>query len=125
MMQSSSLGSNRQENKARLFIVDGEDNRESFSVPTCQYGKPHHVSLAIDGDNKTIYLIRHDTEAHGISKAVVHRALTTPVTSSSDTGLFSLKPQATATKKGDAAARSIDRVITAVLSRWKIEEIHS
>ena len=91
-----------------VFIVNGEDNREMFSVPTCQYGKSHPISLVIDGDNKTIHLIRHaKDEASPVTKDSVYRALIKPDTNKKE-------------KKGDTS--SIDRVISAVLSRWKIVE---
>ena len=91
-----------------VFIVNGEDNREMFSVPTCQYGKSHPISLVIDGDNKTIYLTRHaKDEASPVTKDSVYRALIKPDTNNKE-------------KKGDTS--SIDRVISAVLSRWKIVE---
>ena len=91
-----------------VLIVNGEDNREMFSVPTCQYGKSHPISLVIDGDNKTIHLIRHaKDEASPVTKDSVYRALIKPDTNNKE-------------KKGDTS--SIDRVISAVLSRWKIVE---
>jgi len=91
-----------------VFIVNGEDNREMFSVPTCQYGKSHPISLVIDGDNKTIHLIRHaKDQASPVTKDSVYSALIKPDTNNKE-------------KKGDTS--SIDRVISAVLSRWKIVE---
>jgi len=106
-----------------IYVVDGEDNRESFSVPTCQYGKPHPDSLVIDGDNRTIHLMRRGPiakdSARGtmkealLTKKSVYRALLEPVSLAN--GQTFIKK-----KKGDDT--SIDRVITAVLSRWKIQE---
>jgi len=106
-----------------IYIVDGEDNRESFSVPTCQYGKPHPDSLVIDGDNRTIHLMRRGPIAKGsargttkealLTKKIVYRALLEPV---------SLANRQTFIKKKKGDDTSIDRVITAVLSRWKIQE---
>ena len=111
----------------RVFVVDGEDNRESFSVPTCQYGELHPVSLIVDGDSRTVHLIRRggapvaredaaDASCEGaiLSVASVQRALLKPAAS-----FHSL--DAITEKRGDGSG-TIDRVITAVLSRWKIQE---
>lgn len=121
----STLPTNKDENRpGSIFIVDGEDNRESFSVPTCQYGKPHPVSLVIDGDNRTIHLLRlnHGPDAKELAgvtiketlltKDAVYRALLKPTSSRAHPHMKQ--------KTGESA--SIDRVITAVLSRWKIQE---
>jgi len=100
--------STKKKEDGSVFIVNGEDNREMFSVPTCQYGKSHPISLVIDGDNKTIRLIRHAKDgASPVTKDSVYRALIKPDTNNKE-------------KKGDTS--SIDRVISAVLSRWKIVE---
>ena len=119
-IQPTSSSADEQEDNGKLFIVDGEDNHERFSVPTCQYGKPHPVSLIIDGDNKTIHLIHHDSsdkEAF-ITRDSIYRALVKPANNTGQS--FMSKDTTIKEKKGDTT--SIDRVITAVLSRWKIEE---
>jgi hypothetical protein len=119
---SSAIGDNNDEGGGRIYVVDGEDTRESFSVPTCQYGEIHPVSLVIDGDNRTIRLIRRssvtvpskgagDEGPLVVSKATVRRALLNPTSFRSlDIG---------AEKKRDNTD-TIDRVISAVLSRWTI-----
>lgn len=109
----------------RIFIVDGEDTRESFSVPTCQHDEPHPISLVVDGENRTVHLIRncqrtsHEktsdaespaNEASLVTKSSVYRALLETTSHNSRRQSF----------KGDGV--SVDRVITAVLSRWKIED---
>ena len=121
-VMSSAIGDNNDEGGGRIYVVDGEDTRESFSVPTCQYGEIHPVSLVIDGDNRTIHLIRRssvtvpskgagDEGPLVVSKATVRRALLNPTSFRSlDIG---------AEKKRDNTD-TIDRVISAVLSRWTI-----
>ena len=54
MMDSFARNTNRLSRQhGQICILDGEDTtRESFSVPTCQYGRPHPVSLVIDKDNR-------------------------------------------------------------------------
>lgn len=126
------------EHRGGVFIMNGEENLESFSVPTCQYGGPHPVSLVIDGDNQTIHLLRRcqgqevANESPGgakkmslLTKGSVYRALRKPASSSSNGQPFALHSRASprdavTDRKGDVT--SIDRVITAVLSRWKIKE---
>jgi hypothetical protein len=118
-----------EEKSGRLFIVDGEDTRESFSVPTCQYGKPHPVSLLIDGENRTIHLIRRcldSPESLLVSKGSIHRALLKPASTTNNGQSLQLSGashslDAVKEKKADSSS-SIDRVITAALSRWKIRE---
>ncbi|KAL3809363.1 hypothetical protein ACHAXA_004366 [Cyclostephanos tholiformis] len=110
----------------RIVIVDGEDNRECFSVPTCQYGELHPVSLLVDGDNRTIHLIRRgdasvtrNDMADGINDGTilnetsVRRALLKPASFHSLDAIIE--------KKGDVTG-TINRVITAALSNWKIQE---
>lgn len=135
MVQSISPADGHQ-NRGRVFIMNGEENLESFSVPTCQYGRPHPVSLVIDGDNQTIHLVRRRgqvaKESPGgakkeslLTKDSVYRALLKPASSSNNGQPFALNGRASlrdavTDRKRDVT--SIDRVITAVLSRWKIKE---
>jgi len=138
-MVHSNHSNQRDRDDGRIFVLNGEDNRESFSVPTCQYGKPHPVSLVIDGDNQTIHLIHRSvgganagksngaaTKETLVTKRSVYRALLEPASQSTgqsfnlnNCGAYS---QNSATEKRGDGTTSIDRVITAVLSRWKIQE---
>mmetsp|Transcript_1710 Transcript_1710/g.3648 ORF Transcript_1710/g.3648 Transcript_1710/m.3648 type:complete len:731 (+) Transcript_1710:51-2243(+) len=135
MMQSTSSTDGHEKNKGQLFIVNGEDNRESFSVPPCQFGRAHPVSLVIDGDNRTIHMMRHcdgpvAKEPAGrtikdtlLTKNSIYHALRKPLPPSNNGQSFNRSTShegAIKEKKGDSA--SIDRVIAAVLSRWKIQE---
>ena len=117
IQSNSSSAYGQEDNGGKLSIVDGEDNRERFSVPTCQYGKPHPVSLVIDGDNKTIHLIHRDSsdKEASVTRDSIYRALVKPASNSSNS--FMSNDTTIKEKK-----TSIDRVISAVLSRWKIEE---
>ncbi|KAL9188012.1 hypothetical protein ACHAXT_006390 [Thalassiosira profunda] len=124
------------EKSGRLFVVDGEDNREIFSVPPCQHG-PSPVSLVIDEENRIIRVLRnrHATEAKEstkgaaketlVSRDTVYRALLTPASprngrSMSFTG-GPPSPNAIHEIRG-GSTNKVDRVITAVLSRWKVQE---
>lgn len=144
---SATNDGNSKQGNDQVFILDGEDTRESFSVPTCQYGMPHPVSLVIDGENRTIHLVRrrkseftgeagaakegngkapannyHTFESSSsflckhasITEDIIHRTLLQPP-----------PPAADPSRKNEAGSTSgsgVNRVISAVLSRWKIEE---
>jgi hypothetical protein len=126
-VMSSAIGNNNDEGGGRIYVVDGEDTRESFSVPTCQYGEIHPVSLVIDGENRTIHLIhRRSSSATAplkgaaeesdkgplvISKATVRRALLNPA---------SFRSLDVSTEKKVDNNDTIDRVIGAALSRWTV-----
>jgi tRNA A37 threonylcarbamoyladenosine synthetase subunit TsaC/SUA5/YrdC len=104
--------SQKENEPGRVFVLDGEDTHESFSVPTCQYGGPHPVSILVDGENRTIHLVRRQStegKKTAPTKDSIYRALRNAV------------PHG-AGKDTKGHTSSIDRVITAVLSRWKVEE---
>ena len=115
-------------NTEQILVVNGEDStREHWSVPTCNY-VTHPISLVVDGDNRTIHLLhnnRHDgggASASGSdhSKEMIYRALLQP-SSSSKVTTASLNMENGSNKGASTTSRSeIDRVITAVLSRWKV-----
>ncbi|KAL7459010.1 hypothetical protein ACHAWC_010680 [Mediolabrus comicus] len=119
-----------QSNTEQILVVNGEDStREHWSVPTCNY-VTHPISLVVDGDNRTIHLLhnnRHDgggASASGSdhSKEMIYRALLQPSSSSKPT-TASLNMENGSNKGASTTSRSeIDRVITAVLSRWKVVE---
>jgi hypothetical protein len=119
-----------QSNTEQILVVNGEDStREHWSVPTCNY-VTHPISLVVDGDNRTIHLLhnnRHDgggASASGSdhSKEMIYRALLQPSSSSKPT-TASLNMENGSNKGASTSSRSeIDRVITAVLSRWKVVE---
>ncbi|KAL7433491.1 hypothetical protein ACHAXM_003632 [Skeletonema potamos] len=120
----SSINSNLNRAAEQIYVVDGEDTtRENFSVPTCHYGGMSPVSLLVDGDNRTIYLLRHQGGVgkggyNNLNEEKIYRALLQPPSS--------LKKSTSAVNvSGSNKAESnkeIDRVITAVLSRWKVVE---
>lgn len=126
-VMSSAIGNKNDEGGGQIYVVDGEDTRESFSVPTCQYGEIHPVSLVIDGENRTIHLIHRRSSSATvpskgaaeesdkgplvISKATVRRALLNPA---------SFRSLDVSTEKKVDNNDTIDRVISAVLSRWAV-----
>jgi hypothetical protein len=137
VMAARVASTDQDDHGGRIVVVNGEDNRESFSVPTCQYGNPCPASLVIDGENRTIHLIRRrhpasegkteDGEKDNVlTKNSVYRALLKPASSRHGRSFSFNRSNSTYSQdsikeqKGDST--SIDRVITAVLSRWKIRE---
>lgn len=44
-----------------VSILNGEEQRELFSVPTCEYGQPVPVSLWVDGAKRTVVISRSTT----------------------------------------------------------------
>ena len=96
----------------RVHVVNGEDCREQFSVPPCQFGDLPSVSLVIDTPSRTVYLLR-DTSQHEKDPK--------PATPS----YFDV----TMHQVSNALCQSIDcknvknRVMAAVMSKWKVAEI--
>lgn len=73
--------------KPTVHVMNGEDRREMFFVPTCQYGQSSSLSLVIDAPNRTIHLLRDksylnskknnadfDLKAEDIVRALRHRS---------------------------------------------------
>jgi hypothetical protein len=50
--------SNVQNQKPVVHVMNGEDRREMFFVPTCQYGQSSSVSLVIDASNRRVFILR-------------------------------------------------------------------
>eukprot|EP00985_Skeletonema_marinoi_P008764 scaffold4011_cov128-Skeletonema_marinoi.AAC.3 len=132
ILSSSASSNNSNVNRAaeQIYIVNGEDTtHENFSVPTCNYGGVSPISLVVDGDNRTIHLLRHHQNGHNvvsggcknIHKDKIYRALLQPPSSLRSTTAANVN---NCSNKKTSSTREIDRVITAVLSRWKVVEHH-
>ena len=125
ILSTSSSSNNDDSNQStqQIYVVNGEDTtREKFSIPTCNYGRKPSISLLVDGDSRTIYLLhRHDDgdgNDYNYVKERVYRALLQApslLKSATTNNMDSCSNKVSSTKE-------IDRVITAVLSRWKVEE---
>ena len=100
-------------------------------MPTCNYGGVSPISLLVDGDNRTIYLLRHHhdfVDGGGgcnavVNKDKIYRALLQPPSSlkSNTTGV---NVNSNCNNGKASSMKEMDRVITAVLSRWKVVERH-
>ena len=91
--------------KHAIHVLNGEDKRELFSVPTCQYEKPCNYSLWIDDSCRTVYIrgIQDDTlTARHVLRAILSAAPTQ-----------------------DERLKNRNRVITAVLRKWKVVDRRS
>jgi hypothetical protein len=111
----------------QICIVNGEDTtRESFSVPTCNYGGTYPISLVLDGANRTIHMLRShgdgvNKKCSNFTKETIYRSLLQSPSSSwkSNSAIVNVD---NGSNKAASTRREIDRVITAVLSRWKVVE---
>merc|ERR1712038_182824 len=96
--------------KPTVHVMNGEDRREMFFVPPCQYGKSSSVSLVIDAPNRTIAILRDKSRLH--SKEVSEE--------------FELRVEdvvrALLFHKGDELGSVKTKAITAVMHKWKVRE---
>ena len=106
-------------------VLNGEDEREMFMAPTCQFGKGACISLVVDDDTKTIHIVHPEPAGKGeeantnkkskISPRDIVRALRTSPRASIEIGNSYEDVAAD-------AAKVASRVISVVLSRWKCVE---
>jgi hypothetical protein len=118
-----------------VHVMNGEDKRELFSVPTCQYGKPFPYSLWIDEGARVVYIRGSHSESGGGtarrqpqhpdaaattpgSVAVVVKAVLTSVASSASSSSSSSSSSPSA--MNDKRLQNRNRVIAAVLRKWKV-----
>ena len=119
--------------KQTVHVLNGEDKREPFSVPTCHYGKPLAYSLWINDSLRTIF-IRGMTPipTDDSTKATVIRAML----SSNDDAANTVTPanakvapsadlDKTRQEEESDRLRNRNRVMAAVLRQWKVVELRS
>lgn len=90
--------------KQTVHVLNGEDKRELFSVPTCQYGGPCSYSLWIDESCRTVYI----RGKHDVPTVMRERSILRAI------GSVSASPGQ------DERAMHRLRVMTAVLRKWKV-----
>mmetsp|Transcript_22022 Transcript_22022/g.45544 ORF Transcript_22022/g.45544 Transcript_22022/m.45544 type:complete len:961 (+) Transcript_22022:129-3011(+) len=110
---------------AFVDVLNGEDEREMFVAPTCQFGVGPCSSLIIDDETKTVHIVQPSTKGGGaaastssksaLSTKDVIRALRTNPRASVEIGAQYAAVAADAEKVAS-------RVISVVLNRWKVEE---
>jgi len=99
--------SSEDNNKHVAHVIDGEETRELFSVPTCQYGQPCPSSLWIDEPSRTLYIRGKDTFGD-IAKDMSEDSLKK---------LLLLASQCNTTYENQTYT---DKVVSAVLFKWKV-----
>jgi len=97
-----------------IHVINGEETSEQFSVPTCQYGKPCTSSLWINESSRTLYIRGQrcfDDEAKdaNLNEDALRKTLVFPSSSRA---------------KNDRQ-KYTDRVISAVLFKWKVVDQRS
>ena len=105
-----------------IDVLNGEDEREMFMAPTCQFGKGACISLVVDDDTKTIHIVHPKSSGKGdeaitdkkskITPRDIVRALRTSPRASIEIGNSYEDVAAD-------AAKVASRVISVVLNRWK------
>ena len=118
----------QQQHPIVVHVMNGEDKRELFSVPTCQYGKPYPYSLWIDDCARVVYIRRNHSEGGDDtasrqpqpedattpgSVAVTIKAVLTSMASC-------LSSSSSPSTKDDKRLQNRNRVIAAVLRKWKV-----
>lgn len=96
------FGSQCLDEEHTVHVLNGEDKRELFSVPTCQYGGPCKHSLWIDESCRTVYIRGGAKDV--MKKDSVIRALLAGNTSPVD----------------DEKLKNRNRVMTAVVRKWRV-----
>ncbi len=100
----------QKEYKPTVHVMNGEDRREMFFVPPCQYGQSSAVSLVVNALSRTITIIRNESSLN--SKKV-----------SED---FELRAKDVARallhQNGDESGSVKSRAITAVMHKWRVHE---
>jgi hypothetical protein len=98
------------------YVLNGEDQRELFAVPTCQYEAPSPVSLWIDDTTRTIFIVgsKSETAKHPeLTESSVQRALWS----------VSNPPSPTTTTTCAVVSESSSqkqRIIAGVLRKWSV-----
>ena len=85
---------------SRMAVLDGEDCREVFHVPTCEYGRPCASILWLDGRQRTV-TVQSVSSIGSCDKAAVEAALRHPAVKSS----------------GNRKERML---MQAILNKWKV-----
>ena len=106
-IENTQINGDRTRDKPVIHVVNGDDRREQFSVPPCEFGDLSSVSLVIDTPNRTVFLLRDESKSVQVSDpfeikiADVKRALS-QITDHKNVKL---------------------RAIAAVMGKWDVTEI--
>lgn len=93
-----------------IHVLNGEDRRELFSVPTCQYKEPYCSSLLVDDRERIVHICgRKDLEG-----SFSENSLTKVLFANSRESSPSFSPEKTQSKSNR------NRVVTAVMRQWRV-----
>jgi hypothetical protein len=123
-------------NKQTVHVLNGEDKRELFSVPTCHYKEPYKYSLWINDSIRTVFIRGAPRGSDDTTKATVVQAMllaTTPISSSNTTTTSTSSNNNNNNNNNnnrqgvgrdddndDLRLKNRNRVMTAVMRQWKV-----
>lgn len=124
---SSQSNVNTTNNKQTIHVLNGEDKRELFSVPTCHYGEPYKYSLWINDSIRTVFIRGAPRDgSNDTTKATVVQAMllasTTLSSSNNNKNNSSSNGQGVGRDddNDDMRLKNRNRVMTAVMRQWKV-----
>jgi hypothetical protein len=105
-------------------VLNGEDRREIFAVPTCEHGQPWPVSIWINGPNRVVTIRTNKSTNLGAFSSTTTTCTT--ILPSQQQQVLPITLTAVGIKhalfKMPAAKTPKERVILSVLSKWKVVE---
>ena len=96
--------------KPTVHVMNGEDRREMFYVPACQYGQSSSVSLVIDAPNRKVFILRTNSHLSGNEPS--------PDVGTSIEGVRRALHHEIADEPGSVKSKAI----TAVMRKWQVCE---
>jgi len=95
---------------ATTTVLNGEERREIFCVPTCEHGQPCQISLWMDADRRTVRVQRNHHRKPSTERMSPDSVMNDTISESAL--LQSLR--------GPKPKNAVERVIQAVLLKWKV-----
>lgn len=106
---------NKEAERETVYVLNGEDKREIFHVPACQFSNAESISLVINNLNRTVSIIRD-----GSSK------LLSQGDRNSKSSSFGLTvrgvQQAIHVCKSDCDLKLKSKIVASVMRKWKVLE---
>eukprot|EP01083_Nonionella_stella_P005673 16384_1 len=111
----------KQTDNLRFNVMNGEEKRDVFCVPTCQFSTLSSVSLVIDTPRRTVILIRDESQMRKEKKKSV-----LPVLSTSSSSKFEIHAddvlRALNVPRNNEAGNVKTRAIATVMGKWDVVE---
>lgn len=111
----------RQSHNLRFNVMDGEEKRDVFCVPTCQFSTLSSVSLVIDTPRRTVILIRDRSQMRKEKKNAVSPVLSTPSSSKFEIHADDVMRALNASRNNEVGNVKT-RAIAAVMGKWHVVE---